>query len=239
MVARRLKTPRNCEHCGSSFRPRSRTSRFCSRRCIGLGCHPRSDLGTKTCDHCGRRFGRRTDGARLEKPFEFARRRYCDKECAALARSRHLGVVGEKRCEHCNDPIGRRKRIRPSVIAKMRFCGRACASADRLIAVPAVKRCVECGEEFSRRPDEKRGGWRLRRLCTQACAGRRGRRNDAKMPKPLAKAMRNMRSLAWYRDVYKPRLAARRLAALIAAAADPPACAPPRPATPTPPGSSA
>ena len=97
MVHRRLiemhwatNNTRTCayEPCDRKFKARPKTKRFCSPRCLGLS--RRKPFPLKKCEHCGKTMERhRFPSGMLETHAGYAKRRFCDKLCAAWNRIGH------------------------------------------------------------------------------------------------------------------------------------------------------
>ena len=147
-----------CRECGTLFKAKKSTSKYCSRQCQ----HESMDTKTTSvCQHCGKQFRARND-----------RNTYCSRECAFEARKAKpkskkeapehtcciCGAVfssshsGAKCCsDECRAEYARRKHHEYATARKQ--------------AKP--RSCRECGKEFVPEYGNKR-----RVFCSAACLGR-------------------------------------------------------------------
>jgi|694.fasta_scaffold82447_1 hypothetical protein len=100
-----------CEQCGQEWKPKRRSTRFCSPRCRSLASGDRLVL---SCACCGESF---------ECCSAYAKaRKYCSRECSR----KHHGVQ-ERSCVECGKSFKRSPHSRD----KAKYCGRACYFAAR------------------------------------------------------------------------------------------------------------
>jgi very-short-patch-repair endonuclease len=143
-----------CEVCGKQYgvKPASaETSRYCSRRCKGIG----SRTPPKTCPVCGKKFYR---GCSTN------RQTYCSRECFCRARE----TSREVECAWC----GQRMSKPPHQIerASRNFCSRECQNAyQSRNKIDLV--CEWCGAAFRVSPSRidraEENGWQKRFCCNE------------------------------------------------------------------------
>lgn len=147
-----------CEICGKEMGEQD--SRFCSRKCYGLG--QRKTI-TKTCLQCGKNFPARKDATgkfcsreclyayaqvtvacegcgKLFTKRKSSPRTHCTKSCATRKQFTKPGSTATKICEHC----GKEFIYYPGSTPERRYCSRKCQKA----AKRTWTTCPRCGREF-------------------------------------------------------------------------------------------
>lgn len=91
---------------------------------------------TKSCEWCGQEFTKAVSPANLKR----GKGRYCNAECAGLARRKRLDVA----CDHCGKVVEVKGYRRESA----RFCSAECR--DKARRMTTTFECRHCGKEFER-----------------------------------------------------------------------------------------
>lgn len=147
-----------CTVCSTQFKPKSPTSRYCSRACSGLA---RRTTETKTCEACGTGFA--VGGGTNRRGRAARAARFCSHKCAAS-----LQVKKPRICQGCGAEFTRHGNNQP------KFCSRACYDANgHPEKALASFVCDRCGVTFERYPSLRRAT-NKHNYCSGACraAGR-------------------------------------------------------------------
>ena len=107
-----INSVRNCERCGVEYRTSSATSRFCSQKC-------REQEVEKTCEQCGKTYA--------AKRSHDALRRFCSRECFALART----TDHTRKCKECGSEF-------EAAGSKRKYCSITCSTIANRRAKPQV-----------------------------------------------------------------------------------------------------
>ncbi|MEJ6783774.1 hypothetical protein [Aminobacter sp. Piv2-1] len=194
--ATRRHDDRACLQCGTMFRPRYASAKFCGRACMSVSFSETTRRPAKACEHCGGSFhpshmnekfcskACRYQAAtkRPEKPCEQCgtmfkpkfnvkdgENRFCSRDCQGLARRKEMP---EQTCPTCSTIF----RAASASEARV-YCSPACRP------VPLQPRpCAHCGDEFRPR---SRGNGVVGLYCSRECSITARRAQVADAP-PLA-----------------------------------------------------
>jgi predicted nucleic acid-binding Zn ribbon protein len=133
--------PKNCEYCGVVFQPKTKRTRYCSRKCQNAACRPLIKLNKKTCKCCGIKF----------KPKR-SYQKYCSTSCSDKAARRRKkralmkqDVKLQLACKRCGNTFY-------SYSHESQYCGIECYVKDNDL-------CMVCGQAT---PDR-------RNICSPHC----------------------------------------------------------------------
>lgn len=105
----KLHHDRACLHCGTMFRPRNASSKFCSRACMSVSFSVTALRPAKACECCGNSFHPR-----------YKNEKFCSKSCRYQSATKHP----QKPCEQCRTMFKPRRE-------ESQFCSRECQGLAR------------------------------------------------------------------------------------------------------------
>jgi len=119
-----------CKHCGKQFKPRRKTSKFCSQACNGASKRLRPDA---ICEHCSKQF----------KPKPGSKGIFCSKACYDAA----VKISDQMECKWCGKVFTPSSRTNPE-----HTCSRECS--DNVRRKTFARPCEECGVDFMPNPGQ-------------------------------------------------------------------------------------
>lgn len=137
---------KNCEACGSEFKAKNKSSRFCSRTCSSS-----VRKRDRVCVQCGKHFWPRSSETRGEKA-----QKYCSVECRGIVRRKF------RICEWCGKEFWRTTNSQP------KYCSPQCFTLARYKGVNKnLYKCARCGVDVERYPSTVRNPDRV--YCSGKC----------------------------------------------------------------------
>jgi hypothetical protein len=146
---------KSCGVCDKEFRPKSKTSCYCSRACSGIS---RRSTEVKACEACGEEFSV-GGGNRRGKKARAAR--FCSHKCAASVQRKKPRI-----CKGCGVEFTRRQHNQP------KYCSRECYVAHGYSENLVTYVCAKCSKPFETYSSLRRG---KKKYCSTECYHNGGR----------------------------------------------------------------
>lgn len=158
-----MTTPyRNCEHCGSTYEPHDKASRYCSRSCAGKGIHAeraktlvenrwkgKQRSRMMPCQICGTLV--------MVKPHQFSSFKCCSRKCLSVYNNQVNRV--NKNCLVCGTTFSVTRHRETTA----KYCSNQCYYKSQYRLKRVETTCQHCGKVFWSKPSEKR------KYCSRAC----------------------------------------------------------------------
>lgn len=164
----------NCLVCGTRYKPKRMTSRFCSRKCalsLTRGTPRRKRSGvTVCCLQCGKSIYVPQCRKKTVK--------YCSRKCQWKFRDRHFR--SEIVCIICGSKFSVIKCREKTA----RYCSRKCYGRSLHNRGTVAKNCPQCGNQFFSSPSQNR------KFCSVSCRGLGKRKIATKYPSAARKKLK-------------------------------------------------